>query len=234
MIPIISIVGRKNSGKTTLIEGVVAELKKRGYHIATIKHDVHGISHEDVDRKGTDTWRHQLSGAETVILAAPNRLMLVKELNGALSLDEIRGICLADYRLPAYELDLILTEGYKAENKPKIEVFRHFRQEIAGEEGLLCSQEKDNLVAVVSDRKFDLEIPCLGLNDYSGIADFLEKEFICPRQDSDIELVVDQKDIYLKGFAAGFLKKAILGMISSLKGVPECPEEVRIRMRSVS
>jgi molybdopterin-guanine dinucleotide biosynthesis protein MobB len=222
MIPAVSIVGRKNSGKTTLIEGVVAELKRRGYRIGTIKHSAHELKLEDIDHEGKDTYRHQLSGAEVVILSGPNRLMLTREVMDYLSIDELRRIYLSG-------LDLILIEGYKKEDKPKIEVFR---QEIGGEEGLLCSREKDNLIAIVSNRKFDLGIPCFGLNDYSGIADFLEKEFINKRQDSDIELVVDKKDIYLKGFAAGFLKKAILGMISSLKGVPESPQEVEIKVVS--
>jgi molybdopterin-guanine dinucleotide biosynthesis protein MobB len=224
MVPVVSIVGRKNSGKTTLIEGVVAELKNRGHRIGTIKHDSHGLKPEDVDHEGTDTYKHQLSGAEIVILSGPNKLMLVRELNQPLNIDEIRKSYID-------ELDLILTEGYKAGDKPKIEVFR---QEAGGSEGLLCSREKDNLIAIASDRKFDLGIPCFEMNDYSSIADLLEKEFINKRQDDDIELVVDQKDIYLKGFAASFLKKAIMGMISSLKGVPEYPEEIKIKIRRES
>ncbi|MFH1564171.1 MAG: molybdopterin-guanine dinucleotide biosynthesis protein B [Nitrospirota bacterium] len=178
MVPVVSIVGRKNSGKTTLIEGVVAELKRRGYCIGTIKHETHGLRLEDVDREGKDTYRHQLSGAEIVILAGPNKLMLVKELNDELSLDEIRQAYINN-------LDLILTEGYKTENKPKIEVLR---QEIAREKGLLCSREKDNLIAVVSDKKIDMGIPCFELNDYSQIADFLEKEFIRQWQLSEMTL----------------------------------------------
>ena len=221
MVPIVSIIGCKNSGKTTLIEGVVMELKRRGYRIGTIKHHTHGIKPEDVDCEGKDTYRHRKAGADAVVLSGPNKLMLVKELNQPLGIDEVRKAYLNEF-------DLILTEGYKTEDKPKIEVFR---QEVGGSEGLLCTQEKNNLVAVVSNRKFELGIPCFGLDDYIGIADFLEKEFISKRQDGDIELVVDQKDIYLKGFAAGFLKKAILGMISSLHDVPEKPQEVEIRIK---
>ncbi|MEW5767382.1 MAG: molybdopterin-guanine dinucleotide biosynthesis protein B, partial [bacterium] len=69
MVPVVSIVGGKNSGKTRLIEGIVPELKKRGYRIGTIKHDHHGLTAEDVDREGTDTYRHQLCGAESVVLS---------------------------------------------------------------------------------------------------------------------------------------------------------------------
>jgi len=172
MIPVISIVGRKNSGKTTLIEGVVMELKSRGYRIGTIKHHTHGIRPEDVDLEGKDTYRHQNAGADVVILSGPNKLMLVKELNQPLTIDEIKKAYL-------HQLDLILTEGYKTEDKPKIEIFR---QRVGSSEGLLCTKEKNNLVAVVSNRKFELGIPCFGLNDYTGRADFLEKEFISKRE----------------------------------------------------
>ena len=221
MVPVVSIVGRKNSGKTTLIEGVVAELKNRGYRIGTIKHHHYELKAEDIDREGKDTYRHQLCGAETVVLSSSNKLMLIKEVKKHLSLDDIAKAYLCS-------LDLILAEGYKTEDKPKIEVFR---QEVGGEEGLLCIKEKDNLCAIVSDKKFDLGIPCFELDDYLSISDFLEKEFISKRQDSDIELVVNQKEIYLKGFVPNFLKKAILGMISSLHDVPEKPQEVEIRIK---
>lgn len=218
MIPVISIVGRKNSGKTRLIEGLVPELKKRGWRIGTIKHDVHSLKNEDVDRKDTDTYRHQLAGADVVVLSGPNKLMLIKNVTSPYSIDDIRRRYLGD-------LDLILTEGYKSDNKPKIEVFR---QEIAGENGLLCTQERDNLVAVVSDCKIDIDLPYFDLTDYSKIADFLEKGFILQQEKPTINLVVDHKRIPLKKFVAEFLKKTIVGMISSLKGVPENPQEIEI------
>lgn len=167
MVPVVSIVGRKNNGKTTLIEGIVPELKKRGYAVGTIKHHSHLVNLEDIDRKGKDTYRHQACGASAVVLSGSNKIMLVKEHRGTGGIDEIVRTYLSD-------LDMVLTEGYKVGDKPKIEVFR---QEVGGEEGLLCSQEKDNLIAVVSNRKFDLGIPCFELNDYLNIADFLEKEF---------------------------------------------------------
>ena len=56
MIPIVSIVGKSDSGKTTLIEKLLPELTRRGYRIATVKHDVHGF---EVDREGKDSWRHK-------------------------------------------------------------------------------------------------------------------------------------------------------------------------------
>ena len=65
MIPIVSIVGRSNTGKTTLIEGIIPELKKQGYRVATIKHNRHGF---EVDHEGKDSWRHRRAGAAMTVL----------------------------------------------------------------------------------------------------------------------------------------------------------------------
>lgn len=221
MVPVVSIVGRKNSGKTTLIEGIVPELKRRGYRIGIIKHQSHRVDIEDIDSEGKDTYRHQLCGAEVVVLAGQDKLMFVKTLKDPLAIDEIRKIYLNG-------LDMVITEGYRAEDKPKIEVFR---EEVGKEEGLLCTQEKDNLIAVVSNCKFNVALPCFSLNDYSKIADFLEKEFISNKQPSKINLLIDQKEIRLNKFASEFLKRTILGMISSLRNVPENPAEVEIKIK---
>lgn len=218
MIPIVSIVGRKNSGKTTLIEGIVPELKRRGYRIGTIKHEAHSVNLEDIDREGKDTYRHQRCGSEAVVLAGKDKLMLIKAIKDPITINDIKKYLNG--------LDLILTEGYKGEDKPKIEVFR---KERGGE--LLCTKEKDNLVAIVSDLKFDLGLPCFTLNDYPKIADFLEKEFIGKKQESKIELVVDQKEVFLNEFVASFLKNTILGMVSSLHDIPPNFQEIEIRIK---
>ena len=68
MIPIVSIVGKSGAGKTTLIEKMIPELKKRGYRVATIKHDVHGF---DIDHEGKDSWRHKKAGAHATIISSP-------------------------------------------------------------------------------------------------------------------------------------------------------------------
>ncbi len=224
MIPVVSIVGRKNSGKTTLIKGVVPELKKRGYRVGVIKHHGHELSLEDVDRVGKDTYEYQLCGAEAVVLAASNKLMLlqtVEEQQVFCSIDNISQMYLSD-------MDIILTEGYKLENKPKIEVFR---QEIGKDQGLLCDQKNDNLVAVASDEKFDIALPCFGLLDYSMIADFLEKKFIQPKRLKTVELMVDGKSIFLNNFVREILKKTVLGMISPLRGVPDAPQRVEVSIK---
>jgi molybdopterin-guanine dinucleotide biosynthesis protein B len=103
MIPIISIVGKSDSGKTTLIEKLVPELTRRGYRIATVKHDVHGF---EVDREGKDSWRHKQAGAHTVVISSPKKVALIRDVEKDMTLEEIREKLIQD-------VDLILSEEYK-------------------------------------------------------------------------------------------------------------------------
>src|SRR5512147_944366 len=114
MIPIISIVGKSDSGKTTLIEKLVPELTRRGYRVATIKHDVHGF---EVDREGKDSWRHKQAGAHTVIISSPEKLAIIRDVDHDADLAELRDRYVQD-------VDIILSEGFKRNQQPKIEVFR--------------------------------------------------------------------------------------------------------------
>ena len=75
MLPVVSIVGKSKSGKTTLIEKVIPELKNRGYKIGIVKHAAHGF---EIDKKGKDSWRHQHAGADTVIVAGSDKMAMVK------------------------------------------------------------------------------------------------------------------------------------------------------------
>ena len=162
MPPIVSVVGNSGAGKTTLLEKLVRELKKRGYRIGTIKHDVHEF---DIDHEGKDSWRHKEAGACTVAVSSPKKLALVKDIESEECLDSLASKYFQD-------VDIILTEGYKKEGKPKIEVFRSQVHEKP------LSKEDKNLVALVSDTSLDLDAPCFELNDTEGLADFLEKRFL--------------------------------------------------------
>ena len=202
MIPIISIVGKSDSGKTTLIEKFIPELTRRGYRVATVKHDVHGF---EVDREGKDSWRHKQAGAHTVVISSPNKVALIRDVEKDLTLDEIREKLIQD-------VDLILSEGYKKDVQPKIEIFRKEKHK-----ELLCSK-KDNLVAIASNKKFNVGVPCFQLDDMKGLADFIEKKFLTPTSHLEIFLKVDGKTISLTPFVRDFLNKTIKGMLSSLKG----------------
>jgi molybdopterin-guanine dinucleotide biosynthesis adapter protein len=202
MIPIVSVVGKSNIGKTTLIEKLLPELCGRGYRIATVKHDVHGF---EVDREGKDSWRHKKAGAHTVVISSPQKVAMIRDVEKDLSLEEIRERLVED-------VDLILSEGYKKDVQPKIEVFRRGKYR-----GLLCTK-KDNLVAIATDRTFKIGVPCFSLDDAKGIADFVEEKFIRAPKGKEVTLKVGGKWVPLNPFVKGFLTGAVRGMVTSLKG----------------
>jgi molybdopterin-guanine dinucleotide biosynthesis protein B len=202
VIPIISIVGKSDSGKTTLIEKLVPELTRRGYRVATVKHDVHGF---EVDREGKDSWRHKKAGAHTVIISSPQKIALIRDVEKDSTLDEIR-------RRWVQDVDLLLSEGYKKDVQPKIEVFRKEKHK-----KLLCTK-KDNLIAIVSDRKFNVGVPCFHLEDMKGLSNFIEKEFLKSKKEKEVTLRVNGKPILMTPFVREFLTKTIKGMLSSLRG----------------
>jgi molybdopterin-guanine dinucleotide biosynthesis adapter protein len=211
MIPIISIVGKSDSGKTTLIEKLVPELTRKGYRVATVKHDVHGF---EVDREGKDSWRHKQAGAHTVIISSPQKIALIRDVEKDSTLDEIR-------RRWVQDVDLLLSEGYKKDVQPKIEVFRKEKHK-----KLLCTK-KDNLIAIVSDRKFNVGVPCFHLEDMKGLSNFIEKEFLKSKKEKEVTLRVDEKPIPMTPFVREFLTKTIKGMLSALRG---CETSKRIEI----
>lgn len=212
MIPIISIVGKSNSGKTTLIEKLVPELKQRGLKIGTIKHDVHGF---ELDQEGKDTWRHAQAGVDTVVISSPQKAACIKKVDVELTLDELVCQFLAD-------MDVVLTEGYKRQDKPKIEIYR---AEL-GEEPL-CADDK-TLIAVVSDTKTQLDVPHFGTQDVEQLADFIIKRFRSIGRKDAVQLFVNGRQIPLsKRFTQGIFKKTISGMVDSLKGT-EGAKQIRI------
>jgi len=156
----ISVVGKSNAGKTTLLEKLIAELKWRGYRVATVKHDTHGF---DIDRPGKDSWRHAQAGSDVVVLSGPNRLAMIEKREQEITLNEI-----ADR---VTNVDIILTEGYKRGDRPKIEVSR---REKSSE--LLCTE--DELIAIATDQPFDMNVPQFGLDDAAGLVDLIEEKFL--------------------------------------------------------
>lgn len=160
MSKVINIVGSSsNVGKTYLLEGLIKELKVRGYSIATIKHDIHGF---DIDKKGKDTYKHREAGSETVIISSKNRLAMIKELKEETELNDIIKMVL--------DKDIILIEGYKKSNLRKIEVFRS-----GVSEKIITPKEK--IIAVASDINIDIDdIIIVDREDYKKLADLIEKE----------------------------------------------------------
>ena len=104
MIPIVAIVGKSKTGKTTLVEGLIKALKSKGYRVATAKHTSHEVV---LDKPGKDSWRHIQAGSEATVISSLYQLALIKPIAKTPSLDEIARLFGNDY-------DIIIVEGFKS------------------------------------------------------------------------------------------------------------------------
>ena len=161
---VVSFVAKSGTGKTTLLEKVIVELKLRGYRIGVIKHDAHRF---DIDHPGKDSHRFTQAGTDTMLISSPEKLALVKKHSESPPVEELIATYFSD-------VDLILTEGFKESTLPKIEVHRR-----GWNATLLCRGERNDpsLLAVASDEPLDLDVPVLDINDPVQLADFVERFF---------------------------------------------------------
>jgi molybdopterin-guanine dinucleotide biosynthesis protein MobB len=164
-VKVVSFVAKSGTGKTTLLEKVIAHLKERGYRVGVIKHDAHRF---DIDHPGKDSYRLTAAGADTMLISSSEKLALVKKQAESQTIEEL---------LTAYfiDVDIVLTEGFKKSSMPKIELHRKERSAT-----LLCRGEEydSTLVAVASDEQLELDVPVLDLNDARTVADFIENRFL--------------------------------------------------------
>ena len=155
MIPVISFIGRSGVGKTTYLEKMIAELKRRGYRIGVIKHDIHGF---EMDHPGKDTWRHAQAGADVVCISSSEKFAMIKKTHSDMPLDEI--VAKID------DVDIILVEGYKNHSARRVEIFR----QAAGREPL---GRPADIFAVISDIPLYQGLPHFGLEEPVSFADYL-------------------------------------------------------------
>ena len=160
MPPIVAIIGKSKSGKTTLIEKLISELKSRKYRVATVKHAYDKLS---LDKPGKDSWRHIQAGSDATVVTSSNLTVLIKPATQDIDLDEIVSLLGEDY-------DIILAEGFKQSSVSKIEVHR---REIGAPLSAI-----EGRVAIATDEPLKIEDKQFSLQDITGIADFLEGEFI--------------------------------------------------------
>jgi len=155
------IAGYKNAGKTGLMERLVTEITGRGFSVSTIKHAHHSF---DVDHPGKDSYRHRTAGASQVLLASANRIALMTELRGAAEPP------LEELLTQLAPVDIVLIEGYKSGNHPKIEAYR-------AETGHpLIAQDDLSVKAVATDTPLNIPQLQFDLNDTQSIADFILSE----------------------------------------------------------
>jgi len=200
MPPMVSIIGRSKSGKTTLVEKLITELGSRGYRIATVKHTPHGMSFDKPDK---DTWRHLEAGSVAAVASSEDKMVLIRPVASGMTLDDIA-------RILGEDCDLILAEGFKQGDAPKIEVHRR-------EVGPLLSGIR-KLVAVVTDEPVATKARQFGFADIKALADLLETGFIKPQRER-LSVYVNSASLSLSTFPKEFVTNVLLAMASSLKGV---------------
>lgn len=160
---VIGIAGWKNSGKTRMTAALVAELSARGWTVSTVKHAHHEF---DIDKQGTDSWKHRQAGAREVAIVSQRRWALMRELGA----DEDEPP-LGDILGKLGPCDIVVVEGYKRGPHSKIEIRRRQAQ---GRERL--AGDNANVVAIVSDDPAEETdgLPLFGHDDIAAIADFVE------------------------------------------------------------
>ena len=161
-LPVVSFIGKKKSGKTTVLLGVIGELRGRGYRVAAIKHDTHGF---EIDIPDTDSYRFRELGTEVVGISSPwNYVWQVRTAE-----EPPLGELIRQIREP---VDLVITEGFKRQDAPKIEVSRRARS-------TELVSTPDELIGITSDQRFpDYPVPQMDLDDFKGLADLIEQRIL--------------------------------------------------------
>ncbi len=160
-IPVVSLIGRSNTGKTTVIERIIPLMKAKGIRVATLKHHIHDF---EIDREGKDTYRHKKAGARIAMIASPKKLALVEDFEREMTLREI-------LQRHVKDVDLVIVEGFKQEDLPKIEVYNYRENEPP-----LSSGDR-NLLAIITDRPIEADVPVFLRDEVEKIAEFIVERF---------------------------------------------------------
>ena len=161
MTKVVGIVGWKDVGKTFFVTEIINLLVKKGYKVGTIKHAHHDF---DIDKPGTDSFKHRQSGASEVIISSSKRWAKIIENNNKTEkkLNEL----LREFN----DVDLVIVEGFKKENHPKIE--------IVSQDSKIINNDINNLVAIVNDNIMDSNIPVFKKNDVESLTQFIIDKFL--------------------------------------------------------
>ena len=211
---IVSVVGRKNSGKTSLTVKIIEELKNRGYKVASIKHSHHQM---EMDRENTDTWKHRCAGSDVVVGVGATTFFNVRKL---LDLDRLL------FLIKTMEtVDFVIIEGFKSYPYPKIATTPDVVDEftIAEVDAKSISQEGlEEVVDMIEEKGCDI-IDTLfhktcGYNEGLSIAkDIIKGNIKIDELDkTNVSLAIDGKIVGLNSFVSDFIEKITLGLIKTL------------------
>ena len=167
----VAVIGKKNSGKTTLTVRLCAELHRRGARVMSMKHGSHTFN---IDPSTTDTYRHYHEGnVERVAMAAPDKFALIVRWGEELGPEEIAARHMSD-------ADIVVCEGFKRSTLPKIEVFRHTAHRTPLYDA--TSDEARHYLAIVADTAVpDATVPVIRLDDeawLTTLADLVEQRIM--------------------------------------------------------
>lgn len=149
-IPVYSFIAFSGTGKTTLLEKLIPELKARGLRVAVLKHDAHDF---EIDHEGKDSWRMTQAGADVTVITSDKKAAIM----------ENRPISAETLMEKITDVDIILTEGYKHGDWKKIGIYRQ-------SSGNPLAARPEDCFAVMSDVPLDITAICLDLDDISGLA----------------------------------------------------------------
>ena len=214
IIPVICVVGSKNSGKTTVAKDLIAEFAGRGLRVAAAKHSHHDFT---FSAKGSDTSLFEKAGAGTVFFVGEDHTVCLRRFEE----EEALQVALARYALDS---DLLVAEGWRRSALPKVLVF------LEGEK----ATEREfppNVRAVVCPVKLDIDAPHFQPGQVKELADYLLAEVLPESEKPAVTVSVNGKYLPAKGFVQRFIAGSILGMISSLRGVEDI-ETVEVLVRT--
>ncbi len=161
-IPVIAFAAYSGTGKTTLIEQIIRCLKARGLRVGVIKHDAHEF---EIDHEGKDSWRFAHAGADVTIVGSGTKTAIIEQ----------RPHTVHELIARMEGVDLVIVEGYKNENLPKIGICRKAT-------GKGFTAPLDTFVAVVTDDEtVQTDLPRFALDDAQGVAAFIEGR-LCPHR----------------------------------------------------
>ncbi len=211
---IVSIVGKKNTGKTSLTVKVIEELKKRGYNVASIKHSHHSI---EMDKENTDTWKHKQAGANLVVGVGSTTFFNVRQ-----EMDLNRILFLLKHM---DEFDYVIVEGYKSYNYPKIITSPDVRDEYTIKEVdsfAIDQKGVEELADLIEERGHDIVDTLFanncGFNNGEAIAAEIRNGNLGVDELDNVHsyLSIDGKVVGLNRFVSDYLKQNVLGIINTL------------------
>jgi molybdopterin-guanine dinucleotide biosynthesis protein B len=203
MPPIVSVVGKSDSGKTTLLEALIKILRQRGHRVAVIKHAAGGF---ELDTPNKDSWRLSQAGSEVAAVSAKEKLAIIRHLE-----NDTDPQTLAQYA--GADCDLVLTEGFKQYPYPKIEVIR-------GETGAEPVSPPEQLLAIVTDKPLDINVPQFTKEKVAEIADLIERKYLSGAE-GGINLYVDGTYVPLDRAGSNLLLRTLVALVSGLKGIDQ-------------